>query len=79
MTALRERRTRLVFETDQEMRHRGKRRPILVMPQPWYCSVRLKGTRAVYDIAWETIFMHAAQLVADKARAERRAARKAGR
>jgi hypothetical protein len=79
MTSLRERKTKLSFETDREMRYRGKSRAIVVMPQPFYCSVRLKGTRQVFDIAWDTIYMKAAQIAAEKARAERKGKREGKR
>jgi hypothetical protein len=77
MTALRNRKTRLSFETDQEIRYRGKMRPVVVHPNPWYCTVRLKGSRICYDVSWETIFAKGAQLFADKQKAERKAARRA--
>jgi len=76
MTALRERKSKLQFETDRELKYRGKYRAIVVHPQPFYCSVRLKGTRQSFDIAWDTIYFHAATIAADKARAEKKAARK---
>ena len=75
MAALRDRKTRLTFETDQELRYLGKLRAIVVQPNPWFCAVRLKGTRVVYEIAWETIFTRAAQIFAEKQREERRACR----
>jgi hypothetical protein len=76
MTTLRDRKTRLTFETDQELRYRGKLRPVIVMPQPWLCAVRLKGTQTTYEISWETIFKHAAQLAANRLREERKTRRK---
>lgn len=79
MTPLRDRKTRLTFETDQELRYRGRLRPVVVMPQPWFCAVRLKGTRVAYEISWETIFKHAAQIFADKQREERKSKRRGRR
>lgn len=73
MTTLRDRKTRLIFETDQHIRYRGKLRAVIVCPSPWLCAVRLKGTRVVYEISWETVFTRAAQIVADGQRAERKA------
>ena len=76
MTTLRTRKTRLSFETDQEVRYRGKMRPLIVEPSPWFCVVRLKGTRLRYEIPWYAVFMKGAQLLADKQREDRKAARK---
>jgi hypothetical protein len=75
MTTLSQRKTKLTFETDNSLRGRA----LVVEPQPLYCSIRLKGTRKRYDINWETIFYHAAEIAADRLRAERKAARKAKR
>jgi len=72
MTALRNRKSKLSFATDREIRGRA----IVVEPSPWVCAVRLKGTRQRYEISWDTIFVHAAQLAANKLRAERLEARK---
>src|ERR1035441_9498953 len=75
MTTLSARKTRLTFETDNFVRGRA----LIVEPQPLYCSIRLKGTRKRYDINWETIYVHAAQIAGDRLRAERRANRAARR
>ena len=72
MTALSNRKTRLTFETDNLMRGRS----IVVEPEPLVCVIRLKGTRKRYVINWETVLVHAAQIAADRERAERKAARK---
>lgn len=76
MTILRERKTKLHFETDREVYERGKHRPIVVEPGPWTCALRLKGTRQRYEIGWESIFSMAAKLAADKLREERKSRRK---
>jgi hypothetical protein len=68
MTTLRSRKTRLTFETDQEVRYRGKMRPLIVEPTPWMCGVRLKGTRIRYEIPWYAIFLKGAQICADEKR-----------
>lgn len=72
MTTLRERKTRLTFQTDAMLRNKA----IVVEPTPWTCVVRLKGTRTRYEIAWPSIFFKAAEIAADKLRAERKARRK---
>jgi hypothetical protein len=76
-SARNKRKTRLKFETNQELRYRGKLRPLVVHAQPWLCEVRLKGTRLRFEISWESIYTHAAQLAADRMRAERKAKRSA--
>lgn len=73
MTALRQRKTRLIIETDTMLRGRC----IIVEPSPFIATVRLKGTRTRYQISWESVFMRAAQIAADQLRAERKARRKA--
>jgi hypothetical protein len=72
MTSLRERKTRLSFETDATLRNRE----IIVEPTPWMCIVRLKGKRTRYEISWSTIFVKAAEIAADKLRQERKEARR---
>jgi len=78
MTALSRRKTRLSFETDNVVRGRS----LVVEPQPLICMIRRKGTRVRYAINWESVFMFAAEIAANRLRAERkaaRAARKAGK
>lgn len=74
MTALSERKRRLAFTTDNLVRGRE----IVVEPEALVCSLRLKGTRQRYTINWTTIFEHAAQIAADRLRAEKKARRKDG-
>ena len=75
MTAVRDRKTRLCFETDE--RFRG--REIVIEVEPRLAYVRLKGTRTRYPISWEGIFNKAVQLEAARVRAEKLAKKKAGR
>lgn len=76
MTLLRDRKTRLTFITDREVYERGKHRAIVVEPGPWTCGLRLKGMRQKYEISWESVFVAAAKLAADKLREERKTRRK---
>ena len=67
------RKTRLTFETDNLLRGRA----LVVEPEPLVCVIRLKGTRRRFSINWETVYLHAAQIAADRLRIERKAARAA--
>jgi hypothetical protein len=58
MTALRERKTRLTFETDQEVRYRGQDASCVAKSVVLRGSTG-RGTRVVYEIGWRTIFTRA--------------------
>ena len=82
MTKLSERKTRLCFTTDAEIRYRGKLRPIVVeVENGFHATVRLAGTRQRYPFSWHGLFTHAADLFArqekERRRQERAALRKA--
>lgn len=83
MTALRERRTKLSFETGCEIRERGKYRTVVIETTGEYTAVvRLKGTRTRFAFDWASVYrlavkQHVNQLRVEKLRA--RAARKGGR
>lgn len=79
MTTLSKRKTRLVVETDDCVRERGKLRQVVLEPQPYYMAVRLKGTRTRMEISYAAIYDAAAKLAARKAREDKLAARKAKR
>lgn len=80
MTALDQRKTRLTFETADTVRERGKSRPVVIEAvTPYYCNVRLKGTRTVFPISYGAIYGAAAKIAAQQARAEKLAAKKARR
>ena len=80
MTKLSQRKTKLTFITDAEVRHRGKMRPVVVEAHNGFtASVRLQGTRQRYDFSWHGLHDWAAELHArrkkermKKERAERR-------
>lgn len=77
MTALRERRTKLTFETSDIIRERGKLREVVIEAQPLCALVRLKGTRKAFPISYAAIYHAAARIEAERVRAEKKAARKA--
>jgi len=79
VTALSQRKTRLVFETAGEIFERGHGRQIIVEARPYFAYLKLKGSRRVYTISYETIYRAAVQAAVDTERAARKAARKVGR
>lgn len=79
MTRLSQRKSRLSFETEAQVRYRGKYRSVIVEPdlRGDVVSLRLKGTRVRYELTWQGIFERGAIVHADRQRRERKAARKA--
>jgi len=75
MTALRERRSRLVFETASELRDGRRYRPIVIEAEPEYAVVRLKGTRQRLAVTWEAVAHLAYKIEAARVRAEKLKAR----
>jgi hypothetical protein len=82
---LSQRKSRLAFTTDAEVRYRGKMRAIIVeVDNPFSGSVRLAGTRQRYPFSWHGLHDYAAELFArnererrKKERQERKAAKHA--
>jgi hypothetical protein len=85
MTKLSQRKTRLSFETDAEIRSWGtitiekkpRRRPVMRsiivdVDNGWHGTVRLKGTRQTYDFSWEGLFLWAVEQKVAKERAEKK-------
>jgi len=72
MTALAQRKTRLSFVTSDV--YQG--RQVVVEVSPFTAAFRLKGQRTRYEMSWSGMFMAAAKLHADRARAERKARRR---
>ena len=79
MTRLDKRKSRLVVETSDTVRERGALREVILEfhSSGYTLAVRLKGCRQRYDISPAGIYNLAARVAADKARQERKAARKA--
>jgi hypothetical protein len=71
MTALRERRTKLTFETASELRDGRRYRPIVIEAEPEFAVVRLKGTRQRLTVTWEAIAHLAYKMEAAKVRSEK--------
>lgn len=79
MTALDQRKTKLIFETAALVRERGKCRNVVIEALPLCAVVRLKGTRTSYAIDYAAIYHHAARIRAEFVRREKAKAKKAGR
>jgi len=78
MTRLASRKSRLLIETSDMVRERGKLREVILEPHPYTVVVRLKGMRQRYEVSYAGIYNLAARLAAEKARQERKL-RKAGK
>lgn len=76
MMALSERKTRLIFETDDTVRERGKSRSVVIEARPRYAVVHLKGTRTRFTASWDAIYHLAARIEADRLRREKAEAKK---
>lgn len=73
MTRLSERKTKLQFTTDAEVRYRGKLRAVIVEVQNGYtATVRLAGTRLRYEFSWHGLHDWAADLYARRERERRK-------
>lgn len=51
-------------------------RPLVVTLRPWHLEIRSLGSRSSYAASYESVLHLAAQLAADKRRAERKIAKK---
>jgi hypothetical protein len=71
MQQLAKRKSRLVFEVDTVI----QKRSLIVEPEPLICTMRLKAKRHRISVSWESIFVLAAQIAAQKIREERKLAR----
>lgn len=71
MTALSQRKSKLIFETGDTVRERGRRREVIIEAEDTYAFVRLKGTRTRFMIEWSAIYTAAAKLAAAQQRREK--------
>jgi hypothetical protein len=79
VTTLRERKTKLVFESaDDSIRERGKYRPVVIEAHPFHATVRLKGLRQGFDVPWSAIWSMGAKAEVERIRREKKA-EKAGK
>jgi hypothetical protein len=79
MSRLALRSTRAMFTTEDEVRSRGKYRKVVIELKPMFAMVRLAGMRTAFPVAYDAIYHMGAKIAARNARAEKAAAKKAGR
>jgi hypothetical protein len=79
MRALAQRKTRLVFDTDDSIYERGHSRQVVVEARPSYAMVRLKGTRKGYPICYAAMYHAAVRLAVEAERAVKARERKAAK
>jgi hypothetical protein len=80
VTRLSERKIKLQFTTDAEVRYRGKQRAVIVeVNNGFTASGRLAGTRQRYEFSWHGLHDWAADLHARRERERRKAEREAQR
>lgn len=77
MTSLAKRKTRLLIETSDTVRERGRSREVVIEATPHIALVRLKKTRTVYPISYAAIYHAAVRLAVAEQLAARKAAKKA--
>ena len=73
MSTLANRKSRLIFTTGDEIRERGKSRPVVIEARLTCALVRLQGMRTSYPISYGAIYHCAAKAAANAARAEKKA------
>lgn len=76
MTILEKRKSRLQIITSDVVRERGKFREVVLEAHPYYANVRLKGMRSGFQVSWAGIYNLAARLEVERAKAEKKAAKK---
>jgi len=62
MSKLSARKTKLTFETADELRERGRHRAVLVQVFPAYATLRLKGMRQSFTITYGAIYHQAVKI-----------------
>jgi len=77
MTALDQRKTRLTFQTADELRETGKTRAVIIEAEPAFAVFRLKGTRHRISVSWVGLYQFAAKCEADRARRDKLTDRRA--
>ena len=68
MNSLRQRKTRLTFETADVLFECGTNRAVIIEAEPEYVTLRLKGLQHRVSITWGALYHYAARIEADKAR-----------
>jgi hypothetical protein len=68
MRPLSQRKTRLVFETDDFVFERGHQRQVVIEARPRFAMVRLKGRHTGFPICYAAVYHAAAKLAAEDVR-----------
>lgn len=78
MTRLSQRKSRLTFVTEDEIRYRGKYRRVVVEADAsgYIARLRLEGTRARFEVSWAGVYQQAAKLHVEAQRRAKREAKK---
>jgi len=71
MMPIAERKTRLIFETGELIRERGRMRELIVEARPLWAVLRLKGLRNELAVSYESIYQLAAKQRADEVRRQK--------
>lgn len=79
MTHLETRKSRLVFQTGDMIREKGRLREVVIEARPGYANVRLAGMRTAFAVSWGGIYHFAARLQQEKERAEKKAKKAKGK
>lgn len=80
MTRLSQRKSRLIFVTEDEVRYRGKYRRVVVEADAsgYTARLRLEGTRARFEVSWAGIYQQAVKWHVESERRAKRLAKKEG-
>jgi hypothetical protein len=72
MTSLAKRKSRLVIQTEDCIRERGKLREVQIEAHPYYATVKLKGMRVSYQVSWASVYGLAVKQAVEAARREKK-------
>jgi hypothetical protein len=76
MSKLAKRKSKLVFETEDTVRERGKHRQVIVEAHVGYAVFRLKGLRTGYTGSYGGIYQFLVRQAVEKARLEKKSKKK---
>lgn len=72
MTSLAKRKTKLIIQTDDCIRERGKLREVQIEAHPYFATVKLKGMRQTYEVSWASVYALAVRQAVEAARREKK-------
>jgi hypothetical protein len=79
MMRVAQRKTRLIFETDDFIFERGQNRQIVIDARASYCLMRLKGQRRAISAPYALLYTTAARTIAEMERRQKKFALKLGK